>query len=134
MSYILKNKQDMFSLFLACKTLGAIVTLFFSVCFQSSFSFGEFIPSQLYLFVKSLIFVILCRSFLISSLFNDCYSVLKAFLIIYWWNLLFLFCVLFSQGNLYVIHLDSGLFYDIYNNTINEYNQRQTCYLLSIPN
>ena len=56
----------MFS-FLAYKTLGAVVRLFFSIFFQSSFSNGKFIPAQLYLFIKGLMFVILCRSFLISS-------------------------------------------------------------------
>ena len=39
------------------KTLRAIVGLFFSNVFQSSI-FGEFfIPSQLYLFIKGLIFI-----------------------------------------------------------------------------
>ena len=53
----------MFS-FLAYKTLRTIVTLFFSIFFHSFFSDGEFTPSQSYLFIKDLIFVILCGSFL----------------------------------------------------------------------
>ena len=56
--------------FLTYKTLRTIVTLFFSNFFQSSFSDGKSIPSQLYLFIKGLIFVILCGFFSISSWFN----------------------------------------------------------------
>ena len=56
--------------FLAYKTLRGIVWLIFSNFFQSPFSDGKFIPFQLYLFIKGLVFVILCRSFLISSWFN----------------------------------------------------------------
>ena len=51
LSYVLKQKQDIFS-FLKYKLLRAIVTLFFSNFFQSFFSDGKFIPSQLYLFIK----------------------------------------------------------------------------------
>ena len=43
--------------------LGAIVPLFFSNLCQSSFSDGKCVPSHLYLFIKGLIFVILCGSF-----------------------------------------------------------------------
>ena len=57
LSYVLKH--DIFFLlqagyifsFLAYKTLKAIVKLFFSDFFQSSFSDGKFIRSQLYLFI-----------------------------------------------------------------------------------
>ena len=49
--------------FLAHKKLGAIVTLFFPDFLQSSFCDGKFIPFQLYLFIKGLLFVILRRSF-----------------------------------------------------------------------
>ena len=52
--------------FLAYKTLRAIVTLFSSLFFQLSFCGGTFIPSQLHLFIKGLIFVMLCGSFFIS--------------------------------------------------------------------
>ena len=65
--YILKFKQDTIFSFLAYKTLRAIATLFFSNFFQLFFSDGKFIPSQLYLFIKGLIFVILCGSLFISS-------------------------------------------------------------------
>ena len=57
--YFSKHKQDIFVSLLAHKTLRAIVLLFFSRFFWSSFSDGKFIPSQLYLFIKGLIFVIL---------------------------------------------------------------------------
>ena len=41
-------------------------------------------------------------------------------------------CFICNQENLYMIHHESDLFYDIYNTT-NENNQRQTHYLSSIP-
>ena len=44
--------------------------LLFSNFFQSSSSDGKFIPSQLYLFIKGLIFAIPCGPFLISWWFN----------------------------------------------------------------
>ena len=65
--YVFKHKQNIFFSFLAYKTLRPIVTLIFSIFFQLPFSDGKFIPSQLYLFIKSLFFVILRGSFSISS-------------------------------------------------------------------
>ena len=70
LSYILKHRQDIFFHVQHKKTLKGIIRLFFSNFFQISFFGEKFIPSQLYLSVKGLIFVILCRSFLISSYFN----------------------------------------------------------------
>ena len=52
------------------KILKAIVGLFFSNVFQSSIFDGYFIPFPLWLFIKGLIFDILCRFLLISSWFN----------------------------------------------------------------
>ena len=46
------------------KTLRAIVILFFSNFFQSFFSDGKLISSELYLFIKGLIFVVLSGFFL----------------------------------------------------------------------
>ena len=81
-------------------------------------------------FIKGLLFAcpfrIFSYFFIITS--YDCYSVWKAFIIFfYWWELLLLFLFLCSQDNLYMIHHDSNLFYDIYN-TINKHNPRQTDY------
>ena len=45
-------------IYLGCKTLKAIVTLFFSIFFQSLFSVGKFIHPYFYLHIKGLIFVI----------------------------------------------------------------------------
>ena len=56
--------------FLGYKTFRAIVTLFFSNFFQSSFSDGKFVPFQFYLFIKDLIFLILYGYFFISSWLN----------------------------------------------------------------
>ena len=64
----------MYFSFLAYKTLRAIVPLFFSIFFQSSFSDGKFIPAQLCLFVEDLIFVGLtsARSFKVDVVGNNC--------------------------------------------------------------
>ena len=114
----------MFS-FLAYKTLRAIITLFFSNFFQSSFSDGKFIPSQFYSFIKGLNFVILCGSFVICSKFKTtttAYSKqLLSFLLM---GFIVVFLILFNQENLYMIHHNSDLFYDIYN-TINEHNRNK---------
>ena len=64
LSYVLKSKQNIFFIFLVYKTLRAIVTLFFSNIFQSYYCNGNFVPSQLYLFIENLIFVILSNVFL----------------------------------------------------------------------
>ena len=65
LSYVLKHNQDIFLFFLAYKTLKAIATLFFSNFFESLFSDVKFLPSsQLYLFIKGLIFVIFSGFFL----------------------------------------------------------------------
>ena len=92
LSYVLKHKQDIFFLFLAYKALKAIVTLFFPIFFQSSFSDEKFIPSQLYLFIKSLIFVILCRSFLfLQDLTRRLQRIEKICYLFYWRDLLLFF-------------------------------------------
>ena len=122
-----RNKNIIFFSFLAHETLRATVTLFFSNFFEWSFSDGKFIPSQLYLFIKGLIFVIVCRFFLISSWFKVKKIICYPFL------LLKIYDFLSNHENLYMIHHNSDLFSDIYN-TINEDNPRQTHYLLSILN
>ena len=53
-----------FIFFLAYKALRAIVILYFSNFFQSSFFDAKFIPSQLYLFIDGLIFAIVVDHFL----------------------------------------------------------------------
>ena len=75
-----------------------------------------------------------CGSYLISSWFS---AIVPA----YWKHLLSFssmrltvaFLFLSNQGNLYMIHHDSDLFYDIYNN-INERDWRQTQYVDLITN
>ena len=72
-----------------------------------------------------------------SRFLHDSYMTVTA----YWKHLLsillivffFFFCPLSNQENLYMIHHNFILFYDICN-TINEHNQRETHYLPSIPN
>ena len=72
--------------FLAYNTLRAIVTLFFKKLFQSFFSDGKLIFSQLYLFIKDLIFVIPSRCFPICSWFNETVAA-------YWKHLLTFFLI-----------------------------------------
>ena len=120
--------------FLAYKTLKSIVTYFFSVFFQSSFSDRKSISFQIYLLMKDLIFVILSECFHISSWFNVTVTAYwRIYHIFYWGDLLLLFCFLSNQENLYMIHYDSDLFSEIYN-TIDKHNQRKTHYLSLIPN
>ena len=52
------------------KKLKAIDSLFDSDFFKSLGSVGKFVSFQLYLFIKDLIFNILCGSFIIFSWFN----------------------------------------------------------------
>ena len=103
---------------------------------QSSSPDGIFIPSQLYLFMKDLIFVILCGSFLISTWFNVMVTAywkhLLSFLLRRFIAAFLLFCFLSNQENLYMIHRDLDWFYHIYD-TINEHNWMQT-HLSSILN
>ena len=98
---------DLFS-FLAFKILRAIVTLFFANFFQSTFSGGKFIPSQLYLFMKVSLFVILCGSF---WFFQDLPELLphneSICYLFYWWDLLLLFFS--NRKNLYEICHDSDI-------------------------
>ena len=49
----------------------------------------------------------------------------NTYCLFYWWAWLLIFCFLSNQENLYIIHHNSDLFYDIYNIT-NEHNWRQT--------
>ena len=126
MSYVLKHRQDIFFLFLAYKTLRAIVRLFFSNFFQSYFSDGKFIPTQLYIFRKGLICVVLHDLTWLLWHIENIY-------LFSWQDLLLLFCFLSSQENLYMIQHDLDLFYDMYNK-INGQNQRQTKYLSWILN
>ena len=110
--------------------------IFLGFSFNHPFSDGKSIPSQLYLFIKGLIFVILCGSLfflfliditqLLQLIENICYLFIDG---IYW----YFFCFLSNYGNLYMIHHDSDLFYDVCN-TITEHSQTQTHYLSSILN
>ena len=96
------------------KILKAIVWLLFSIFFQLSFSEGKFIPSRLYLFIKALIFVILSEYYFISSWFNANVTAFWKYLLSFFRvDLLLLFCFLFNQESLYIIHHNTDLFYDI---------------------
>ena len=73
--------------FLAYKMLRATVILFFSNFFQSSFSQRNFIPFQLYFFIKGLIFVNFCFLLIFGALclfFHDLTQLLQPIEIIYY--------------------------------------------------
>ena len=122
------DMQDIFFLF-GYKALRAIVTLFCSSFFESSFLDGNFIHFQIYLFIKSLIFVILCGSFFIFIWFITTGTVFWKNLLSF--DLLLLFCFLLSHESLYIFHHDWDLFYDIYN-IITKHSWRQTHYFSAI--
>ena len=67
--FSLNHKQNMFFLF-SIRNIKSNFYIIFLKVFAGIFSDGKCIPFQLYLFRKGLIFVVLCRSFLISSWFN----------------------------------------------------------------
>ena len=79
--------------------MGAIVWLFISIVFESSFSDGKFIPSQLNVFMKGWIFGILCGFVFISSWFN-------ATVTAYWEHLLSFSLIRFTVG--YFFYIQSG--------------------------
>ena len=134
LSYVLKHKQDIFFSFFSIQIIKSNCYIVFPNFFQSSFSDEKFIPSQLYLFIKSLIFVILCGSFFISSGFNPTVTM-------YWKNLLSFLLKRFIVAFFIFIQLGEsmleppwfGFILRIYN-TIIEHIQRQIQYLSSIPN
>ena len=112
------NKSRIYIFFLTFKTLRAIVIYIyiFLIFFQSSFSDEKFIPFQLYLFIKCLIFVILSGYFfkflhdlsrLLQRIKNICYLFfLMGFIVVS-------FFILFNQENLRMILHNLDLFYDI---------------------
>ena len=87
------NISRMHFLFLTYKTLRAIVTLFFSNFFQSSFPDANFISSQLYWFLLFFVdFFGFLRDFtwLVQCIENICYF-------FYFWDLLLLFLFFFPS-------------------------------------
>ena len=107
--------------FLAYKTIRAVVTLFFSIFFQSSFSDRKVIPFQAYLFINGLIFGYYLRDFFISSWFN-------ATVTAYWKDLLYSLLMEFIVAFLLFIQSREslhdppkfGFIYDM-SNTVNKH-------------
>ena len=107
--------------FLSYKTLREIVTLFFSNFFQSSFSDGQFITFQLFIY-KRLNF---CYSFNIFSYFTKYRKHLLSFLLI---GFIVAFLI-FIQSRKSIFDSPRLKFvYSIYN-AITEHNRRQKHYL-----
>ena len=70
-SVIFWSISRIYFLFFSMQNIESKIRLFLSNLFQSSFSDGKFIPSQLCLFIKDLISLILSECFPISSWFHD---------------------------------------------------------------
>ena len=135
MSYVLKYKQNIFiyKSISYTRTLRAIVIFFSSNFFQLLFSDGKLIPLQLYWIIKGLIFIILSECLTTYSwLCATCTAYRKHLLSFLLIGFIVAFLFLTNQENIYMIHHDSDLFYDIYNR-INEHNRRQPHYFSPIP-
>ena len=115
LSYVLKDKQDVF-FFFSIQNIKSNYCIIFLRFFPITFFLMEtlFLPSYLYLLIQGLIFVIFCRSCFISFWFN-------ATVTAYWKHLLSFslmgfivaFRFLSNQENLYMMHLNLDLFYNI---------------------
>ena len=101
--------------FLVYKTLTPIVKLFFSSSLQSCFSNGKFIPSQLYILIKTLIFVIFSECYPISLWFNVFFYnfiwfiINHDFYVITFWMHYMLFIIVFRRNKL--IAIDNWIFH-----------------------
>ena len=125
---ILKLNQDIFLLLLACNILGVIVLLVFAIFFANYLSLMENLFISIYI-SKCLFFF--PYFFMVQ---RNCYRILKAFIIFFIDGVYccYLFCFLLNQENLYMIHHNSDLFYQAYNQiyyTTKEYIRRKTHYL-----
>ena len=127
------NKKK--KIFLSIQNIKSNCYIIFLKLFSIIFFCSKMCPfSVIYIFIKGLVFVNLCRLFLISSWFNATVAAYRKHLLSFLlMRFIVTFCFLSNQENVYLIHHGLDLFYDIYN-TINDYNQRQTHYLSSILN
>ena len=114
MSYVVKYKHSII-LFLWYTNLKSNFGLFSSNVFQSFIFDGYFIPFQLYLLTKGLIFDALCASLLISLSF---YATVAA----HWKHFIFEFCCFFLFYPVWRINIWSSTFKnsspDIYKTTV----------------
>ena len=119
------NISRIYFFFLSTQNIESNCSIIFLNFFQSCFSDGKCIPSQLCLFIKGLISVILSECFPISSWFNATVTAYwKHFLSFLLIGLLLLFPFLVqSRESLYDPPRFRFSFYDICN-TINEHNRR----------
>ena len=108
------NMNRIWFFFFSIQNVKSNCYIIFSQFFPIIFFWWKIYSFPAIFFVKALLFVILCGSFLISSWFSATVTEYwKNICLIYWWDLLLLF--LSSQEDLYMTHHDSNLFYDIYN-------------------
>ena len=98
MSYVLRNKQNIFFSFLACKTLRVIVRLFFSI-FSSSTIFWWLMYLLPFIFIyKKDVFLFLNYLMWLLVFSKHSYSLLlMGFIVVF-------FCFLSDQENLYMIY------------------------------
>ena len=130
LSYVLKHKHYIYIFFFSIQNIKSKYYIIFLNFTEIIFFWWKIYSFALILICKRFNF---CYSFRTFSWFS---SWLKATVTAYWkhllffyrWDLLLLFCFLFNQKDLYVIHYEYDLFYG-YHDTINESNLRQTHYL-----
>ena len=123
------NISSIYFFFFSIQDIKSNNYIIFLKFFSIIFFWWKIYPFPVIFIYKRFIFGYSLRIFfLIFSWFN-------ATVTAYWKHLLSFFligfivavCFLSNQENLYMIHQDSDLYYDVYN-AINEYNQRQTHY------
>ena len=128
LNYVLKYKQDIFFRF-NIQNINIDCYIIFLKFFRSSFSARKCIPSQLYLFIKCLIFIILCGPFLVFSWFNATVTAYGKCFISFVDKIHCCFLVLSPIRTIYIWSTTTEIF-----NTITEHNKRQNHYLSLIPN
>ena len=102
-SYVLKHNQDIY-IFFSYKILTAIITLFFSNYFQSSFSDGKFITFHLDLFIIDLYLSInFCYSFRMFSCFCMNCNILNTFIIFFIDGIYCCFFVFYPLRRIYIL-------------------------------
>ena len=128
------NKNKIFFFIFRVQNIKSNCYIIFLKCFQIIIFWWKIYSFQLYLFIKGLIFVILCRSFFFfHNLTRLLQRIESSFYLFSWWDLFLLSCFLSSWENRYNIHHDWDLFYDIYN-TLTTHSQRQNHCLSLILN
>ena len=129
------NITRIYIFFFSYKILIAIVTLFFSNYFQSSFSDGKFITFHLDLFIIDLYLSInFCYSFSMSSCFCMTCNILNTFIIFFVDGIYCCFFVFYPLRRIYILFSTVRIYF--MTSMIQQINtiKKKTHYLLLISN